>query len=168
MRRNTTSDFVAVRHAMDQGRALLITSRHLIFVSPDALSAPTDMVAADVTPGMYVWTVRAGSDDLQPSRVRSVNVITDNGFMSPQTATGTVVVEGVLASNYLGERAHDHALKHWTYMPKRAMDALMPWMNPKGELPKDQVTMWAFYWGFPIAQARKFVLDDVMGRLFSA
>jgi len=161
VRRNATSDFVAVRHEMDRGRPLLITPHHLIFASLDAVGAPTDMIAADVKTGMYVWTTSAGSDGLQPSRVTSAEVVTDRGFMSPMTASGTVVVEGVLASNYLGERARDHALKHWTYVPKRLMHALLPWMNPKGELPQDQATLWAFYWSIPIVQARKFVLDSV-------
>jgi len=168
VRRNSTSEFVAVCHETDKGRALLITPHHLIFASLDAFSAPTDMVAADVKAGMYVWTTTgAGADGLQPSRVTSAQVVFDKGFMSPMTASGTVVVEGVLASNYLGERANDHTLKHWTYLPKRVMHALLPWMNPKGELPQDQLTLWALYWSIPIVQARKFVLDGVIARIFS-
>ena len=102
-----------VRARMDDGRELLATSTHVLFVSRGDVAQDVQM--RDVRVGDVLFMVRAGDAEAKPStRVVAVDVVHRVGVFCPQTATGTLVVDGVLASCY-AHRAH--YAKHAAMMP---------------------------------------------------
>jgi hypothetical protein len=89
-----------------QGGHLALTSAHLVFASGDA-SEPRPAVALqarDVKPGMILW--RAHGAQYEPAVVLQVRPDVAVGFYSPLTESGTLVVDGVLASSH----SYSHAL----------------------------------------------------------
>jgi hypothetical protein len=79
-----------------QGRISLSPS-HLLFVSDSAVGAPRDVQATHVQPGMYLWS-KGETLALEPALVTSVTFGEETGWFTPLTASGTLMVDGVLAS----------------------------------------------------------------------
>jgi hypothetical protein len=81
-----------------QGR-ISLSPIHLLFVSDSAVGAPRDEQAMHVRPGMYLWSLDARDKSrLEPAMVASVTFGEETGWFTPLTASGTLIVDGVLAS----------------------------------------------------------------------
>jgi len=155
-RRDNVTSFFALKH--DAGDQIVATANHLIFASVDVQTPPIDIRVDQVQVGMYLWLVVDGKV-LKPVRVIDVALHSETGYFAPMTGSGTIIVNGVLCSNYIGHRS-DHHLKHATYAPLRLLHRALP-LNRPGELPADHLTPMAFYWSVPIIEARKAVMASV-------
>jgi len=147
-RPNRTTEFVTVYHALGGDQPLILTPTHLVFASVDGLSSPTDVTGAQLKPGMFLWVAGRG-DKLMPSKVADVARELLTGFYSPMTASGTILVEGVLASTYIDVNGGlRHALAHRIFgLPRLFFDWVA--VNAEGTLPEDHMTLWAYTWCLP-------------------
>eukprot|EP00928_Gymnodinium_smaydae_P030445 TRINITY_DN22647_c0_g1_i1.p1 TRINITY_DN22647_c0_g1~~TRINITY_DN22647_c0_g1_i1.p1 ORF type:complete len:753 (-),score=127.59 TRINITY_DN22647_c0_g1_i1:294-2507(-) len=121
-RGSSLQGFVTLFHELGQ---LRVSARHLVFAvgSDDADTQPTSHFAAELRPGDRLLTVSGSSRILSVDRGQS-----SRGMFAPLTASGTIVVDGVVASNYAtaGERL-SHGLLHATMFPLRASYKLGLW-----------------------------------------
>jgi hypothetical protein len=155
--RTTNASFVKIAHG--KSGSVTLSRDHLLFVSGSALEAPKDVRAGDVKPGQYVWTV-AAHDGLEAALVLGVECVTELGVFAPMTAgAGTLVVNKVLASNYVGV-ANDHALMHASYWPLRALHRLQQWNTP-GALPLDSTAPTAFSFGLAVPYLKDLLQGSV-------
>lgn len=134
-----------VRLALTDGRALELSSGHFVPVG-DSLAAARMTRARDVTAGATVLVMAAGGKAAEPVLVDAVSIVHRAGLFAPVTSSGTVVVDGVVASTYsdwaldplfdaLGLSHKLHAAMHVVHAPlrlayavlgRRAMAALSP------------------------------------------
>jgi len=138
-----------VRARMGDGRELLTTPHHVVFVSRDSLAAQ-DVQMRDVRVGDALFSV--GEHEATPSaRVVAVDVVRRVGIFCPQTATGTIVVDGVLASCYA---LRAHYAKHAAMMPMLLVArAVRRVLGPARDLPEDGLHPYLHV----AAAARRFV-----------
>lgn len=112
--------FLTIAHERGVLRA---TAEHLVFVAAGA--GWRDLRAIELSAGDMIF---AGNESgLAPSRVASVTAsATRHGVFSPLTRSGTVVVDGVVASIYADPVGHrlGHRLAHLALLPVRAYHAL--------------------------------------------
>ena len=87
-----------VRIDLDSGAALELTSGHFLPVG-EALAAARMTRARDVAPGMRVLVAGRGGK-AGVATVVAVSEVERAGMFAPVTASGTVVVDGVVASAY--------------------------------------------------------------------
>lgn len=87
-----------VRLALAGGAALELTGGHFVPVG-SSLAAATMKRARDVVPGDLLLTLARGGA-ASAEEVASVTRVTKAGLFAPVTASGTVVVDGVVASAY--------------------------------------------------------------------
>ena len=94
---NTKIQYLHVLTAsMDKNQPLEISAEHLIYVHKEASSAKKLVPAASLKVGQYLV-----AHDGSSSEIRSVKIRPSKGVYSPLTASGTLVVNGVVASNYV-------------------------------------------------------------------
>ena len=121
--RHVEGKFVRVR--LDDGRELMATGNHIVFVAKGS-DGIADVPMSRVRVGDAMLTV--GDDEVVRTTARVVAVdaaVRCMGVFNPQTSTGTVVVDGVLASCYVAPArvlAADvvpqmHYAKHATMAP---------------------------------------------------
>lgn len=102
-------EYLNVQH---ESGHLLISPKHLLFV--DGHVSRIQKFAEGLVPGDQLATALGTT-----SRVLSVRRERDGrGWYAPLTTSGTIVVDGVLASNYANVRAHHAA--HAAFFPVRA------------------------------------------------
>ncbi|XP_033625118.1 indian hedgehog protein-like [Asterias rubens] len=88
------------------GYTLTLTPQHVVFASDTNSSFSSHsraMFASDVHTGQYLYTTVHDHDreaKLQPARVTGVSKVTKTGAYAPLTYHGTLLVNGVAASNY--------------------------------------------------------------------
>ncbi|GBF92408.1 hypothetical protein Rsub_05610 [Raphidocelis subcapitata] len=87
------------RIELDTGAALELTSGHFVPVG-EALATARMTRARDVAAGMRVLVARPGGAAPEAATVAAVSEVTRAGVFAPVTASGTVVVNGVVASAY--------------------------------------------------------------------
>lgn len=101
------------------GNRLAITPQHLVFLSARCQSNSSHYRAqfasrAQVGDCVLIHTTEGR---MRPSRITSVTAAESMGVYAPLTETGTLFVEGVLASSYA--LIEDHQLAHWAFGPVR-------------------------------------------------
>jgi hypothetical protein len=94
---NRTGQVMHIGFSHQQGGRISLSPVHLLFASQDAAGPPQDVQARHVQPGMYLWS-KGESLALEPALVTSVQVSVETGWFTPLTASGTLMVDGVLAS----------------------------------------------------------------------
>ena len=104
-------DYIRVHTESDTTKAtttttmppLVLSPFHLIFVSSDNHNNNNNglrtITADSIQPGDLLWSGLANSKD-QPLRVVKTERIVQKGAFAPATTSGTIVVNGVLASNF--------------------------------------------------------------------
>jgi len=130
--RNTSAEFVSVRAA--SGETLVLSKEHLVFVVRGVGAAVIDVQAQDVRMGedeILVVPETPGAR-LRRERVVDVRAVPVRGLFNPQTETGTVVVNGVLASCYVHKR---HDVVHALVKPLLWYYAAFGTQQPDGEIP---------------------------------
>eukprot|EP00928_Gymnodinium_smaydae_P028321 TRINITY_DN21617_c0_g1_i1.p1 TRINITY_DN21617_c0_g1~~TRINITY_DN21617_c0_g1_i1.p1 ORF type:complete len:195 (+),score=37.66 TRINITY_DN21617_c0_g1_i1:520-1104(+) len=120
-------DFIRVDHAKGQ---LRVTAKHLVFItSPGGVR--TEKYAEDLQPGDELLVTFTGGDGTIPSTVlASGRDSGTSGVYAPLTPSGTIVVDGVVASNYANVPSHGapHALFFFARAYHKLILALpMPW-----------------------------------------
>ena len=146
---NTKMQYLHVLTAsMDKNQPLEITAEHLIYVRKEASSAKKLVPAASLKVGQYLV-----AHDGSSSEIRSVKILPSKGVYSPLTASGTVVVNGVVASNYVlpgwidskvsGETLH--YLEHAGVLPYRLFCTMV---NCEGETydATHGLNKWVLFW----------------------
>ena len=140
------------------GKALELTSGHFVPVGA-SLAEATMTRARDVAAGDAVLVASDGGKTYEPAVVASVEAVERAGLFAPVTASGTVVVDGVIASAYsdwildpvfdfFGATAKLPAAMHAVHAPLRvaysvlgakAMRALSPIVSGVAQLDARQV-----------------------------
>lgn len=109
----TSLPFVTVKH--DQG-SFRASSTHIVFVSlDDSGMSWSSKLVGDLRVGEKVYAAGSAVDTLhaQPSEVRDIrHGSTTSGMFAPLTSSGTIVVDGVVASNYASP-SEQKQLPHW-------------------------------------------------------
>ena len=120
------------------GNTLDLTPSHLIYAAPTNASIDADaedgaavfrrlvpVFARDVVVGQYVYVmngVAGKGGKATPVRVTGVTTVHKSGAYAPMTATGSIVVNGVVASCYA--IFENHWLTHVAMAPLRVVYAL--------------------------------------------
>ena len=117
------------------GVGIELSPYHLIYAAPNNgtdIQTLSPIFARDVRIGNYVYVVAAASSvaatdvaKAKPERVTEVATILKKGAYAPLTTTGTIVVNGVVASCYAVEKSHLAA--HAAFGPIRAYHAMVAW-----------------------------------------
>jgi len=99
--RNANETFVHISH---EHGIVTLSPNHLLFVSKAETQGlgglPMEIIAAQVREGDYVWSHK--SNALVASQVTMVETVTRRGIYAPVTEEGTLVVDGTLASAFVG------------------------------------------------------------------
>lgn len=114
------------------GYQLVATGDHLIFTSADqsasfAGGAPPTFVSHLQLGNDSVYVTAPGSKHLGVSLVTNVNMATGRGVFAPVTSSGTIVVDGVVASCYA--LVSSHRLAHFVMAPLRLSAGTCSWWN---------------------------------------
>eukprot|EP00747_Dinoflagellata_sp_TGD_P166389 gnl/TRDRNA2_/TRDRNA2_189101_c0_seq1.p1 gnl/TRDRNA2_/TRDRNA2_189101_c0~~gnl/TRDRNA2_/TRDRNA2_189101_c0_seq1.p1 ORF type:complete len:443 (+),score=80.62 gnl/TRDRNA2_/TRDRNA2_189101_c0_seq1:121-1449(+) len=111
--------YVEVAHEFGTFRA---SEMHLVFTCTDSDVDRVDKYTGDLQPGERLCAVDGAVT--MPSRILDVRRLrSTSGMMAPLTSTGTIVVDGVVASNYAAPARKvpvSHWLGHFTLLPLRA------------------------------------------------
>lgn len=100
----TATEFLQIRAScMDALHPLEISPHHLIYTQDGATKAEKIVAAGDLKVGDYLMTRG------EPSAIFSIRAVKRNGAFSPLTFEGTLIVNGVVASNYVSREW----LKSW-------------------------------------------------------
>lgn len=120
----------------EDGHRLALTPHHLVFLAPHCRSDSSEyqaQFASRAKAGDCVL-IHAAEGPVRPSRIISVSVEESMGVYAPLTETGTLFVDGVLASSYA--LVEHHRLAHWAFLPLRLLSSFnqLLW----GEATKEQ------------------------------
>lgn len=107
----------------EDGHRLALTPHHLVFLSPrcELRSSEYQAQFANRAKTGDCVLIHTAGDRVRPSRIISVSVEESEGVYAPLTETGTVFVDGVLASSYA--LVEDHRLAHWAFGPVRLLSS---------------------------------------------
>jgi len=121
-----TMPFVAVTHENGEFRA---SATHIVFVSSGFEDDGwTSKLVGDLKVGDQVFIANeavalGASDSIRPSIVVAIgHGTTQSGMYAPLTASGTIIVDGVVASNYASsavDKSLPHSLAHAFLFPLR-------------------------------------------------
>ena len=130
--------------ATADGVSLELTPSHLIHVAPNNATWSEDgadfrqlvpVFARDVQVGQYIYVVSGADDDdaqkVKPVRVTGVTTVHKMGAYAPMTGTGSIIVNGVVASCYA--IFENHWLTHWAMLPLRAYYGLLDTVGVAGD-----------------------------------
>lgn len=122
----TASDgyrYLSVTHSHGE---LRISSSHIVFVTREGIGR-SDKFASDLEVGDQLVTVSGAS------KVLAIHHDAGNdGMYAPLTSSGTVVVDGVIASNYAGPPLKGplpHSCAHAVFAPVRMYNKLRSWTS---------------------------------------
>nr|APD15679.1 hedgehog [Acanthochitona crinita] len=110
-----------------EDKKITLTGKHLIFIHSEnstrnlATNNYRAVFAEKVVEGDFVYVIDSENHNSRPSpsRVTHVSVETLRGVYAPLTATGTIVVDGVVASCYA--YTENVALAHFGFAPMRLL-----------------------------------------------
>jgi len=121
------SEFVQIHTSKKQHTPLEMTKDHLLYVYDESASKKAHLIpAGQVKVGDFLLT--SGSEQESPARVESIRKVKRKGIYAPFTRTGDIVVNGIVASNYVAlppgfqhQLSYDqqHWIQHSTFMPYR-------------------------------------------------
>jgi hypothetical protein len=105
-----TADYLSI--AMDNGRSLRVSNKHLVFRIDNTTHQMSSVFASDIKSGDRLQTAYH-----QQGHVDKITVTTQVGVYAPLTRHGTMIVDGVLVSCY----AHwnSHTVAHLSMAPLR-------------------------------------------------
>ncbi|KAJ3611842.1 hypothetical protein NHX12_021855 [Muraenolepis orangiensis] len=120
----------------ESGERLALTAAHLLFVesrgnATDGLGGMTAVFASAVTAGQKVFVTGGPGAALAPVGVRRIYLESRRGSFAPLTASGSLVVDRVLASCYAV--VQDQQLAHWAFAPVRFSHWLSGLLPPRGK-----------------------------------
>lgn len=98
--------------AMEDGRSLKVSTKHLVFRVDDNTNEINAVYASDIKVGD---TLKTGPDG--QSSVTKITMATHVGVYAPLTRHGTMIVDGVLVSCYA--HWHSHTIAHLSMAPLR-------------------------------------------------
>ncbi|XP_041379577.1 indian hedgehog protein-like [Gigantopelta aegis] len=112
----------------EQGNQVTMTDNHIIFVSSNNKSTSMEArFAISVKPGDYLFTTKGCQHGLCPEQVVQVSIGVNLGVYVPLTDSGTLVVDGMLASCY---SFTNHDVEHFFTAPFRWFPWLLePWLQ---------------------------------------
>ncbi|KAL4716650.1 hypothetical protein ACJJTC_008285 [Scirpophaga incertulas] len=116
---NATREFIEV--TAENGEKITATPSHLLLLA--AADGWRDAFAGNVEIGDVLLTRGPGAV-MRPSRVVDTRVVSRRGVYAPLTRSGTIIVDGALASCYALVRSH--ALAHAAMAPLRWLASLSP------------------------------------------
>ena len=97
--------FLRVSHTAG---SLTLTAEHLVFLADGSSKTAAEVRVGDVLSGAVNMEVQA------------ISAVQEKGFYAPLTASGTIVVDDVMASNYAAPTAAvSHSLAHLAVSPFR-------------------------------------------------
>ena len=142
--------------SLSNGASLELTPSHLIYAAPNNASfdeagvhfqSLVPVFARDVQVGQYVYVVDPNVDDddkddnnndigvgnerAKPVRVTGVTTLFKAGAYAPMTETGSIVVNGIVASSYA--IFENHWLTHWAMTPLRSYYRLLDIFGVDGD-----------------------------------
>jgi len=122
---DVVGQFVSIKLANQQH--LDATAKHFVFVSPKCDGSVQQVYASSVKEGMCMFSRYAETGE-QLQRVKEVSVREKRGIYNPFTLSGSIVVNGVVASSHSDWFLDDIAAKYgWTSMlPAIYQAVLMP------------------------------------------
>ncbi|CAN9516117.1 unnamed protein product [Ophioblennius macclurei] len=132
LHRDRESRFAFLSLETDDGRRLVLTPHHLVFLAPRCDCDRSEFrarFASGAKPGDCALIHEAGGR-VRPSRIAAVSAVEGAGAYAPLTEAGTLFVDGVLASSYA--LVEDHRLAHWAFGPVRLFASLkrLVWGTP--------------------------------------
>lgn len=111
---------LTVEHALGTFRA---SANHLVFVQ-DAQGKRVDKIAVQLKAGDLIYLPSTAAQTERSVEVISVHSSkVDSGMYAPLTASGTIIVDGIVASNYASQSQAawiPHAAIHAAFLPVRA------------------------------------------------
>lgn len=122
----------------EDGHRLAVTAHHLIFLASHCKLDSSEyqaQFASRAQPGNCVL-IHIAEGHVHPSRIISVSTEESMGVYAPLTDTGTLFVDGVLASSYA--LVENQRLAHWAFGPLRFLHSFnqLLW----GDETKEQIT----------------------------
>lgn len=125
---STGQHYVTVRHSTGD---LRVSASHIVFVVDEDGVSRADKFAADLEVGDQLLAVISSIDTIVPSKVLAIRHDAGNdGMYAPLTPTGTLVVDGVVASNYAAPPISvplAHSTAHAVLFPVRLYNKLTSW-----------------------------------------
>ena len=111
-------------------KPLEISAEHLVYVVKDGASHPNLVPARDVAVGDAVLITGSSTANQRHAKVQSIGKVTRRGAYAPITASGDIVVNGIVASNYVAlpstsrlqsrlSSEQQHWVQHAAYAPYR-------------------------------------------------
>lgn len=159
------ASYLAVKHELGE---LRVSEDHLVFVDGGS-NGRIEKAAANLRVGDKLFAATADEDNIRnvlPSAVLSVARRDGKnlGMYAPLTASGTIIVDGTVASNYAGLNGltFPHCAVHALFFPLRAYhwlrlatEAWLPSANDAGfgSQNKEGRVLWPTSWGGSFAKA---------------
>ncbi|XP_046570357.1 sonic hedgehog protein A-like [Haliotis rubra] len=133
--RNTGETALFYTIGTEDGRTITLTAKHLIYASDsnsttDVFDNSVVVYAETVKPGQYLLYHDDNVEYLKASRVTMVTSRTERGVYAPLTHSGTIVVDGVVASCYAV--INNANIAHLVFAPIRGLHDLSahaPWLT---------------------------------------
>jgi len=113
---NVTTTFLRI--TTETGNTITISPLHLLMVTDNLDKRPSMRFANTVSVGDYLWSGGSGL-----TKVKSIVSKVQTGVYAPLTSTGTILVDGLLASCYAHLASHD--LAHLAFLPFRSFPQLL-------------------------------------------
>ncbi|KAK9844755.1 hypothetical protein WJX74_006431 [Apatococcus lobatus] len=112
----------------DAGHTLMLTPGHYLWASgSDATDRFALVRAADVRVGQWVWASSGtGSAAVAPTRVTRVSTASAQGLFNPHTASGSIMVDGVVAATFTETISASLALHTVVTFPAQLLYRLAP------------------------------------------
>lgn len=127
-------EFLTVEHARGTFR---VSANHLVFAQ-DGMGRRLDKIAIQLNAGDLIYLPSSAAETEQVVRVLSIHSSEgDSGMYAPLTASGTIVVDGIVASNYATHSQATwipHGAIHAAFLPVRIYHLLGLGMQSKSDM----------------------------------
>jgi len=138
---NVEAEFLKIQTTKNNAKAIEVTPEHMIYAHNKSTDKNEVVAAGNVMVGDFLVTENG------PAEIVSINKIFTKGAYAPLTTTGDILVEGVLASNYVSrdwiiksgwvKENTLHLLQHGTVTTQRLF---CDWLNVCTKETYDPVT----------------------------
>merc|ERR1712125_183749 len=124
-----------------------VSANHLVFAQ-DGMGRRLDKIAVQLNAGDLIYLPPSAAETEQVVRVLSVHSSeADSGMYAPLTASGTIVVDGIVASNYATHSQATwipHGTIHAAFLPVRIYHMLGLGMQSKSNAAESDVELHPF------------------------